>query len=77
MTKRLESDENITTDLNKHRKLLGVKKNMDPTISKYTQLVLNILEFFNKKIREQNLSSNADKDKSTQIEKLTKTNIVL
>lgn len=50
---------------------------MDPTISRFTQLILNILEIFNRKVREQNQSSNADKERASQIERLTKTNTAL
>ena len=74
---RLEKDENIGLDINKHRKLLGVKKNMDPTISKYTTTILNVFDLVNRKVRDQTQSSNAEKERLTQISQLQKSNAAL
>ena len=56
---------------------MNVKKNMDPTLSKYTDTVLNILDLVNRKARDQSQSLNADKERANQLSQLTKNNAAL
>lgn len=47
---------------------------MDSTLSNYTQTVLNIMDIFNKKARDQTQTLHSDKEKQVQITQLTKSN---
>lgn len=54
-----------------------MKKNMNPTVSNFSQLALNILDVSAKKLKDQNQSSNNEKDRLNQIDRLAKTNTSL